>query len=60
MKQFVKALDKEGKCFNYLRAASPSPREEKVKQGIFEGPLIRKMMKDIHFAPMMVATEGRD
>ena len=46
MKQYVKALSKEGDCFRYLCAAFPELSEEKLKAGVFDGPQIRKMIKD--------------
>ena len=59
MKQFVKALNKEGNCLKYLRASFPSLSDEKVKQGISDGPDIRKMMKDNDFPQTMTAVERR-
>ena len=35
MKQFVKALDKEGDCFQYICKAFPGLSNEKLKAGIF-------------------------
>ena len=46
IKQFVKALCKEGNCFQYIKAAFPSLSEEKIKEVIFDGPQIRKLIKD--------------
>ncbi|GFW51248.1 uncharacterized protein TNCV_3595301 [Trichonephila clavipes] len=46
MKQFVKALDKEGKCFKYLCEQFPGLSDAKLKEGIFVGPDIRKLLKD--------------
>ena len=46
IKQFVKALCKEGNCFQYIKAAFPRVSEEKIKAGIFDGPQIRKLIKD--------------
>ena len=40
MKQFVKALDKEGECFKYLCTKFLRLRYEKIKAGIFDGPQI--------------------
>ena len=40
MKQFVKALDKEGECFKYFCKAFPRLSSEKLKAGIFDGPQI--------------------
>ena len=38
MKQFVKALDKNGDCFLNIRNKFPATSHEKVKGGIFDGP----------------------
>ena len=53
MKQYVKALNKEGQCFRYLRASFPGLSEEKLKAGIFDGPEIRKMINDPNFSGSM-------
>ena len=37
MKQFVKALDKQGDFFYYIRRTFPGLSDEKVKAGIFDG-----------------------
>ena len=49
IKQFVKALDKEGNCFKYLRDKFPKLSDAKVREGIFVGPQIRKLFKDENF-----------
>ncbi|GFU68737.1 uncharacterized protein TNCV_4400151 [Trichonephila clavipes] len=49
MKQFVKALDKEGECFKYLCEQFPGLSDAKLKEGIFVGPDIRKPLKDETF-----------
>ncbi|GBO04199.1 hypothetical protein AVEN_116158-1 [Araneus ventricosus] len=50
MKQFVKALPKEGECFKYLCDQFPGLSEAKLKEGVFVGPSdIRKVMKDENF-----------
>ena len=49
MKQFVKALDKEGECFKYLCTKFPRLTYEKIKPGIFDGPQIRLLVKDQTF-----------
>ncbi|KAL4108248.1 hypothetical protein QTP88_018481 [Uroleucon formosanum] len=49
MKQFVKALDKNGHCFKYLCDKFPVLSEAKLKEGIFDGPQIRILMKDTDF-----------
>ena len=53
MKQFVKALDKEGKCFNYICNVFPRLRSEKLKADIFDGPQIRQLTRDKSFASCM-------
>lgn len=49
IKQFVKALNKDGEGFKYLRTIFPSLSDAKLKEGIFVGPDIRKLMKDENF-----------
>jgi len=53
MKQFVKALDKDGDCFNYIAKTFPGLSMEKLKAGIFDGPQIRKLMQDETFTARM-------
>ena len=45
MKQFVKAFDKDGDCYNIAKTF-PGLSMEKLKAGIFDGPQIRKLMQD--------------
>ena len=44
MKQFVKALDKDGDCFQYICKSFPSLSNEKLKAGMFDGPQIGQLM----------------
>ena len=53
MKQFTRALDKDGRCFNYLRRAFPGLTIENLKAGIFDGPQIRQLIKDTEFQNSM-------
>ena len=46
MKQFVKALPWEGEGFTYLCRKFPGLSDAKIKEGVFVGPDIRKLMKD--------------
>jgi hypothetical protein len=46
VKQFVKALRRDGNCFKYLCKKLPGLSEEKRKEGIFVGPDIRKWISD--------------
>ncbi|QQP55413.1 Uncharacterized protein FKW44_008577 [Caligus rogercresseyi] len=57
MKQFTRALDKDGRCFNYLCRAFPRLTSDKVKAGIFDGPQIRKLIKDTEFQNSMNTLE---
>ena len=45
MKEFIKVLDKEGPCFKCICKGFPGATIEKLKNGIFDGPDIRKFMK---------------
>ena len=53
MKQFVKALSKEGECFKYIFTKFPGLTIEKLKSGIFDGPQIRKLINDQEFPSSM-------
>ena len=55
MKQFVKALDKHGSCFNYIVQKFPGLSMENLKAGIFEGPQIRILIQDQTFTFYMTA-----
>jgi hypothetical protein len=57
MKQFVKALDKSGSCFQYLGRKFAALSEAKVKEDIFNGPQIRQLMKDTAFTDTMSGIE---
>lgn len=49
MKNFVKAMDRNGHGFQYLKDKFPRISEAKIKEGIFVGPQIRKVMNDPAF-----------
>lgn len=49
MKNFVKAMNKEGDGFLYLKSVFPKLSDAKLKEGIFVGPQIRQLMKDTNF-----------
>ena len=53
IKQFTKALDKDGDCFTYLCQAIPRLTREKLKVGIFDGPQIRQLIRDPEFENSM-------
>ena len=49
MKNFVKALDKDGKAFQYLCTKFPKISDAIVKEGIFVGPQIREVLRGTEF-----------
>ena len=57
MKQFVKALDKDGKCFTYIGRKFPSISDAKLMQGVFDGAQIRTLFKDPNFITRMTNVE---
>ena len=57
IKQFTKALDKDGDCFTYLYQAFPGLTMEKLKAGIFDGPQIRQLIRDPEFENSMNKVE---
>lgn len=59
VKNFVKKLDNDGKAFQHLRNKFPKMSDAKVKEGVFVGPQIRKMMKDLEFEKAMRPVEKR-
>jgi len=54
---FVKALKKEGECYQYLQQQFPKLSEAKLKEGVFEGSQIRKMLRGDSFIEHMNDTE---
>ncbi|GBM30197.1 hypothetical protein AVEN_165800-1 [Araneus ventricosus] len=59
MKQFVKALPKEGECFKYLCDQFPGLSEAKLKEDVFVGIDNRKIMKDENFETKMETNERK-
>ena len=59
MKQFIKALDRDGDCFHYTCSTFPRVSDEKKKAGVFDGPQIRTLLKDKHFIERMTVVEAR-
>ena len=57
MKQFVKALEKDGDCFKYICMKFPGLTIEKLKAGIFDGPQIQKLIHDANFCNFMNPAE---
>lgn len=59
MKQFVKALPKDGPAFLYLKTVFPKLSDAKIKEGVFTGPDIRKLMKCTEFQLKMKPDEKK-
>ena len=49
MKQFAKALPREGDGFTYLCRKFHDVSDTKIREGLFVGPNIRKLMNDENF-----------
>ena len=59
MKQFFKALDRDGDGFHYICSTFPRVSDEKKKAVIFDEPQIRTLLKNKHFMARMTAVEAR-
>ena len=58
-KNFVKAMDKEGEGFAYLKQKFPQVSDAKIKQGIFVGHQIRALFGDSIFTEKLNKFETR-
>ena len=58
IKQFAKALNKDGDCFKYICTRFPGSTIEKLKAGIFYGPQIRTLINDCDFPNAMNEKES--
>ena len=59
MKNFVKALHKNGVAFRHLSTVFPGLSAAKIKEGIFVGPHIREVLKDTDFEELLNLKELR-
>ena len=59
MKNFVKALHKNGAAFQHLSTVFPGFSAAKLKEGIFVGPQIREVLKDTDFEELLNLKELR-
>lgn len=57
MKNFVKAMDNNSDAFLYLRGKFPELSDAKVKEGVFIGPQIRKIVADKQFEQLLSGRE---
>lgn len=53
IKNVVKTLDRDSEAFKYLAVLFPRLSQAKLKEGIFVGPQIRKIMADDHFESLL-------
>jgi hypothetical protein len=58
IKQFVKALNKDSLCIEYIANKLPALTMEKLKAGIFDGPQIRQLINDPYFIASMNEIES--
>ena len=58
IKQFTKALDKDSCCFSYMCHVFPGLSIEKLKGGIFDGPQVRQLIRDLEFEKSMTELES--
>ena len=57
LKNFVKALDKNGAGFHYLKEKSPRVSDSKIKEGTFVGPQIRALIRNGDFEDLLSQNE---
>ena len=57
IRQFTKALDKDGSRFSYLCHVFPGLSIEKLKGGIFDGLQVRQLIRDPEFEKSMTKLE---
>lgn len=58
IKNFVKAFDKEGQVFSYLKTLFPQLSLAKIKEGVFDGPHIKKLVKSTDFPKYLTPVEN--
>jgi hypothetical protein len=58
MKQFVKALNKDGSCIEQIAHKLPGLTMEKLKAGLSDGPKTRQLINDPHFVASMNEIES--
>ena len=53
----MKAMNREERAFHYLKEKFPHISDAKIKEGIFVGPQIRDLIKDVHFDELLQGAE---
>ena len=59
MKNFVKAMDRNGTAFLYLRQKFPLLSDVKIREGVFTGPDICSLLHDEVFEHIITGDEQR-
>jgi hypothetical protein len=58
IKQFVKTLNKDGSCIEYIAHKLPALTMEKLKAGMLDGPQIRQLINDPYLIASMNEIES--
>lgn len=58
IKNFIKKLDNNGAAFAYLRSLFKNLSHAKIKEGVFAGPEVKKLLKDEHFTNLLSPIES--
>ena len=58
VKQFIKALNRDGTGFRYLCTTLSGMNMEKIEAKVFNGLQIRQLMSDLHFASQIIPKES--
>ena len=59
VKNFVKAIVRNGNTFGYLKSTFPKHSEAKIKEGVFIGLQIRELMQDSEFEECLSSEERK-
>ena len=59
MKNFVKAVDRNGTAFVYLRQTFPLLSDAKIREGVSTGPDIRALLRDEVFERIITDDEQK-
>jgi hypothetical protein len=59
IKQFIKALDRDGPTLTFIRGMFPKVTDAKINEGVFIGPQVRKMLASQELQSKMKPVEKR-
>lgn len=57
-KNFIKALDKEGPAFSYMKDIFKNHSDAKIREGVFDGPQIKKLIQNKNFETYLSTDEA--